>query len=228
MPVFFIVLFIALFVILAIYGARAAAKRQKELTAWAAANRLRFSEDHDADMDSRFPDFDCLGTGKDRYAYNIMDGEWEGRPFLGFDYHYETESKDSKGKTTTHHHNFSAVILRSAVPLKPLLIRPEGFFDKLAEFVGFDDIDFESAEFSRKFYVKSPDRKWAYDVIHQRAMEFLLARPRFTIQFDRAHVIAYNGSVFGATDFESAVRVSQGILDLFPEYLVQQQKQSGG
>ena len=38
----------------------------------------------------------------------------------------------------------------------------------------FDDIDFESDEFSRKFYVQSSDRKFAYDVLHPRMMEFLL------------------------------------------------------
>jgi len=119
-----------------------------------------------------------------------MEGTWSDRHLLAFDYHYETHSTDSKGHRRTNHHHFSAVILASALPLKPLFIRAEGFFDKLTEFVGFDDIDFESAEFSRKFYVKAKDRRWAYDVIHARTMEFLLSMPRFTIQFDRNNVIA--------------------------------------
>ena len=223
---YIIVLFIALFIVLAVLGALSASKRKKELTEWAARRGLRFIDTMEQRMDDRFPGFDCLRSGSNRYAYNIMDGDWSGRPFLCFDYHYETTSRDHDGKTTTHNHYFSAVILESTVPLRPLFIRPEGFFDKLSEFIGFDDIDFESAEFSRKFYVKAPDRKWAYDVIHQRTMEFLLSQPKFTIQMDGSHVIAQDGSTFGTAKFESAAAVIQGMLDRLPNYLVEEQKRT--
>ena len=56
-----------------------------------------------------------------------------------------------------------------------LLIRPEGFFDKVAGAFGFDDIDFESEEFSRAFFVKSSDKRFAYDVLHPRMLELLMA-----------------------------------------------------
>jgi hypothetical protein len=108
-----------------------------------------------------------------------------------------------------------------------LFVRPEGIWDKITEFIGFDDIDFESAEFSRKFYVKAEDKRWAYDVIHPRVMEFLLAAPRFPIQFGPDCVIAYRGSTFSTLDFESAAGVIGGILDRLPEYLVKQQKETG-
>lgn len=223
---YLIVLFLALFIVLAIVGALSASKRRRQLSEWAASRGLRYSDRTDRGIDDKFPGFACLHQGSNRYAYNIIDGDWSGRPFLAFDYHYQTTSSDHDGKTTTHNHHFSAVILESAVPLKPLSIRPEGFFDKLAEFVGFDDIDFESAEFSRKFYVKSPDRKWAFDVIHQRTMEFLLSQPRFTIEMGGSHVIAQDGSTFGPAKFESAVAVIQGILDRLPNYLLEEQKRA--
>jgi hypothetical protein len=156
-----------------------------------------------------------------------MEGEWASRPFRAFDYHYEIHSTNSEGGRRTEHHHFSAAIVESAVLLKPLLIRPEGFMDKVAEFFGFEDINFESAEFSRKFYVKAEDKRWAYDVIHPRVMEFLLAAPRFPIQFGPDCVIAYRGSTFSTLDFESAAGVIGGILDRLPEYLVKQQKETG-
>jgi len=168
-----------------------AAKRRKELSDWGTAHGMTFSPAKDASMESRFPAFTCLRTGNSRYAYNILTGKWSDRDFLSFDYHYLTQSHGSKGQTQTHHHYFSAVVLSSLVPLKPLLIRPEGVFDKLAGFFGFDDINFESAEFSRKFYVKSPDKKWAYDVIHQRTMEFMLEKPKFSLQFEGHSAIAW-------------------------------------
>ncbi|GAB4313987.1 MAG: hypothetical protein Kow0059_05470 [Candidatus Sumerlaeia bacterium] len=198
-------------------------RRRKELAAWAAANGLSFSAAHEYGVEGRHPGFRCLRRGSNRFAYNLLRGTWRSRPFEGFDYHYETYTTDSKGRRQTHHHHFSCVVLGSPVPLKPLFIRPEGFWDKLAEFVGADDIDFESAEFSRTFYVKSPDRRWAYDVIHPRAMEFLLAQPRFSIEFDAGAVIAWLDRRFSPGEFAAAADVIHGLLERLPGYLVRQQ-----
>lgn len=215
----FVVLAVAIFAL----SAWLSAKRRKELQQWATARGLSFDPGRDHGYDSRYSAFDCLRKGDNRFAYNIMEGRFQDRPFAGFDYHYETHSRDSKGRRQTHHHRFSAVILGSDVPLNPLFIRPEGFFDKVTEFFGLDDIDFESAEFSRKFFVKSSDKRWAYDVLHSRAMEFLLSQPMFTMQFDRDCVIAFRSSTFSPPDFEAAAMVVHGILERFPEYLVKQQ-----
>jgi len=216
-PILF-VLIAAVVVAGIIYAFYAAAQRRKALAAWAAGHGLRFDQSKNRDMDDRFPEFDCLRHGHSRYSYNHITGQWNGRGFLGFDYHYET------GSGKNHHtYVFSAVVLESQLPLRPLFIRPEGFFDKITEFFGYDDIDFESAEFSRTFYVKSPDKKWAYDVIHARTMEYLLAAPRFTIKFDRRHVIAYRSKTFKPEDFAAAAGLIEGILDRLPEYVVRQQ-----
>ena len=219
----FIIVFI-IFIALAVFGGIQAAKRRKKLIEWAKSRGLSYIRHKVRGFDMRYPGFRKLHEGSNRYAHNIMEGDWSGRPITAFDYHYETESTDSKGNSQTNHHHFSSVIIQNALPLKPLFIRPESFLDRIAEFVGFDDIDFESAEFSRRFYVKSEDRRWAYDVIHARTMQFLLDMPQFTIEFDRHHVIAYRSSTFRADDFENAANLVNGILERFPDYLVKQLK----
>jgi hypothetical protein len=208
-------------------SAHLAAKRRKKLTAWATSKGLRFSADKDRGVHERFSGFTCLRQGSNRYACNVMQGDWSGREIAAFDFHYETYSTDSKGRRQTRHHYFSAVVLESELPLKPLFIRSESIFDRVTEFFGLDDIDFESAEFSRKFYVKAGDRRWAYDVIHARTMQFLLDSPPFTIQLDGRHAIAHRSSTFGVDEFQGAADVIRGILDRFPEYLVEQLKGEG-
>ena len=218
--VFFFI--VALAVISAvIYGWYAADKRRKELFVWAQSRHLSFSPQKDHGFDTRYPKFNCLNHGSSRYAYNVISGTLANREFLGFDYHYTTGSGKNR-----HTHNFSAIVLQSPILLKPLFIRPENFFDKITEFAGFDDIDFESAEFSRKFYVKSSDKRWAYDVIHPRMMEFLLSKPLFTIQFDLNRIMAHRGTKFSVDDFELAVEVLDGIIERFPEYLAKQQREN--
>ena len=217
----FIVLFILAIVAIILVGMYAAAQRRKELAAWARRRGLGFDTSKLRDLDDAFPEFRCLHQGSSRFAYNVSAGTLDGLNVAAFDYHYTTGS--GKNRST---HRFSAVILDAPLPLKPLLIRREGLLDKFTGFLGFDDIDFESAEFSREFYVKSPDRKWAYDVIHVRMMEYLMGAPKFYIQFDTGHVIAWRSRRFTPTDFDEALDLIRGILDRLPDYLVQQQTQT--
>lgn len=215
-------------VLAAVYSWHASHKRRQALGAWASSRALSYSTGNDHSLDTTYGCFSCLVKGANRYGYNLMRGHWDGRPLLAFDYHYETYSRDNKGRRRTHHHHFSAVIVEYDLPLKPLLIRPENFLDKVTEFFGWDDIDFESAEFSRTFFVKSPDKKWAYDVIHQRTMEFLLAQPRFTFEFEGRYVIAYRSSRFAVSDFAAASETVSGLLQRLPEFLVKQLKERAG
>jgi hypothetical protein len=192
-------------------------RRRKELAAYARERGLNFRPDKDRGMDDRYKEFKCLRRGRSRYAHNIITGELQGLAVNAFDYHYTTGH--GKNRRT---HRFSALVVRSPVAIKPLLIRRENVFDKVTEFFGLDDIDFESAEFSRKFFVKSADKRWAFDVIHQRTMEYLLGAPEFSVQFDNENIIAWRSRRFHAKDFDEACGLIKGILDRMPGYLHRQ------
>ncbi len=219
-------LFIAVFIgiaILAVWGivhaSARARKRSELLRGWADHHGFHFvpeASGTDSTFDERFPSFECMRSGDRRYAFNIARGEKDERDLWAFDYHYRTKSSNSKGQTQYHHHYFSAVIVTSGMALKPLLIRSESWWDKMTSAFGFDDIDFESAEFSRQFFVKAPDRKWAYDVIHQETMEYLLRAPRFSIQFAGPHAIIWRGKRFDPPDFEHAMSLVDGVLRRIP------------
>jgi len=234
MPIFFVLIVIAAIgaaIGFAIWNSRMKDKRRKELAGWAQVNGLKFLPEKDHSVWMRYQPFKCLQRGEDRYAYNIMVGTSGTRVMSAFDYHYETHSTNSKGQRQTHHHYLSALVVDAGLPLKPLFIRPEGLLDKVTEFVGIDDIDFESAEFSQKFFVKSPDRRWAYDVLHQKTMELMLAYPRFHIDFQGSQVMAYyDNKTFTLGEFGSALKVVTGILDYLPESVVRELKgiDSGG
>ena len=174
-------------------------------------------------MSDRYPSFKCLRRGHSRWAYNIMRGDRDGRDVTAFDYHYVT----GHGKNRQVH-NFSALVLQSPLTLKPLYIRPENVFDKVSDFFGKDDIDFESAEFSRKFFVKAPEKRWAYHVIHQQMMEYLLEAPSFHIQFDSRDVMVWRNRRFREQDFDEAFTLIQGMLERLPEYVKKQLEGEAG
>lgn len=197
-----------------------AEKRRKELAKWAADHGWQFSRDSDHSFDNQFSGFSGLTRGSRRYAYNITSGKAGSRNMLAFDYHYETYSTDSKGRRRTNHHRFSAVIVDANLPLQSLKIREENFFDKMGQFLGFDDINFESAEFSNKFHVSGPNKKWAYDVLHPESMEYLLKAPKYTIELDHQHIFVYRSRTFDIKQFDAALELANGLLDRLPTSVV--------
>lgn len=219
---FFVLIFIG-FVIFAIFAAIHAHKKEKErqaaLAAWASGRGLYYHPDRVYGFDDENPTFRFLRQGSNRYAYNILTGEIKGREITAFDYHYETHSTDSKGRRQTHHHYFSAIIIRSPFPLKPLTVRREGFFDKMKSVFGFKDINFESSEFSRRFHVTCEDKRWAYDVIHNQTMQLLMDSPQFHLESDRRSLTLRRGKRFEIPDLEDAFLLGARFLDAIPDFV---------
>jgi hypothetical protein len=194
-----------------------ASARRKRLATWAAANGLRFESGADRQFAAAHPGFGCLSRGHSRCAYNVAEGSRNGRSITAFDYRYVTGHGKSRSVR-----RFSAVILGSTIALRPLRIRPESVLDRVAEAFGIDDIDFESVEFSRSFHVRAADRRWAYGVLHQRTIEFLLSMPRFSIQLTEKEMIVWRDRRFDPETFDDAIRVAEGVLDRLPGYVVRE------
>lgn len=219
MQVAIIVLMIGLVVVVAIAGAFAARKRREELVVLASRLRLNYRADKDYSMADRFEFLNALAQGDNRYAYNILSGSYQNHEVLAFDYHYETDSTDSKGRRQTHHHHFSFFILMLTQSFPELRISREGFLSKIAQAFGYDDIDLESAEFSKAFCVRSKDKKFAYDVCHAPMMEYLLANRDLNIEIEgRALALAF-GKCLSAADIEANFGRLLEIRSRLPEYL---------
>jgi len=177
-------------VAIAIVGWRMEKKRQEALAALAQQLSLRFDPGVDHGHDDEYAQFEIFRRGNSRVARNTLTGTIElfDQPcrLVAGDFRYKTTSGTGKNRRTTTH-RFSYLIVHPPWRTPPLLIRPEGFFDKVKGAFGFDDIDFESAEFSRRFCVKSPDKRFAYDVVDPRMIEFLLAGnpPAIDIEYGR-------------------------------------------
>ena len=156
------------------WGLYAGKKRRDEMTLLAEELGLSFHHERDYHLADRYSFLDKLRQGSNRYAYNILEGRYREHDITVFDYHYETHSTGSDGKSDTEHHHFSFFILTLPAYFEELTIAKESFFSKIAQAVGYDDIDFESHEFSKKFVVRSKDKKFAYDFCNARMIEYLL------------------------------------------------------
>jgi hypothetical protein len=229
LPILLFVVFAVIVGLLGVYSYRQQQQRLAELLSLAERLQWQFSSDYDYSFDNRYSQFSRFCQGSARYAYNTLTGRiqvgqetWPAR--MG-DFHYQTTSTSGK-QTQTHHHHFSYLLIDLPYPSVPdLRIRREGIFDALATAFGFDDIDFESAEFSKRFNVKSSNKKFAYDVIDPRMMEFLLAEDPPAIQIDRGCCCLSDGaSTWSAAEFEQRANWAVKFFDQWPRHLVAELK----
>jgi len=216
--VFLIIIGIALVVALAIFSHLREKKRREAFQALAQRLGMQYiRRDHSIAQHYRF--VDKLRQGSNRYAFNVLKGHYEGYPVQAFDYHYATHSTDSKGRRRTHDHYFSFFILEQQKRFPELRIYPEGVLSKLGQMIGFDDIDFESIEFSRAFCVRSRDRKFAYDICHTRMMEYLLQHRDLSVEIEGRCVALSLPRRLDVEGILGRLRQLVEIRNLFPDYL---------
>lgn len=227
LPILFFLLAAVGVAVLGYFSYLQAKRRREELANLAQQLGWRFSPDRDRSHDDQYAHFEIFRRGHSRYAYNTLTGEIvaEGRTFpakMG-DYRYRVTSGSGKNRSTRTY-NFSYLIIH--IPLQPfpdVLIRPEGIFDKVAGTFGFDDIDFESAEFSRRFYVTSSDKRFAYDLLHPQMMEFLLETQPPAIDLERGRCCLSDGSSrWDAPQFRQKLDWWQRFFQLWPRHVIRE------
>ena len=210
---------LAIIIAAAVFGAKAARKRREEMAALAGRLGLSYQVENDRSLADRFRFLNALAQGSNRYAFNILSGLYQGHEVIAFDFHYETYSTDAKGNRQMQHHYFSFFILLLPRSFPELRITREGWLSKIAQAFGFDDIDLESAEFSRAFCVRSKDKRFAYDVCHAQMMEYLLANRDLSLEIeDRALALAF-GQRLSAMEIEANLQRLLAIRSRLPEYL---------
>ena len=208
---FLILLIVVVGIGLAVAVAANRSRRTQSLAAWANSHDLTFHSARDSGFGVRYPHFACLNKGDNWYASNVMQGRIGNYQVCAFDYHCRSDRDEANGC------NFSAVIVTTSLPLKPLLIRYKNAFDRVAASVGVEGVQFELAAFNREFYVTSPDPRWAFDVLPQATMEFLINSPKFILEFQLCQIMAHGPRFFRPADFDSAIEVIEGILQSFAD-----------
>jgi hypothetical protein len=211
---FVVIIIIAIVIVVAIFAYLNNLKRQQEWQQFALNHGLNYSKNDTIDIPEYYSEYQLFREGHSRKAYNICQGMEKDIKILAFDYRYTTGS----GKNS-HTYYFTPLIIESNLVFKPLIIRPENLFDKIGAAIGFDDIDFESAAFSKKYYVKCPDKKFAYDIIHARMMEFLLECQSMNIETHGDNLLFHQGKTLSISEVELMLIAAHKFIELTPDYV---------
>jgi len=224
MSIFAVLMFVMVFFLvigLGIWGWIAEKKRREALTALAYSLGLSFSPEKDYQLAKELSFLDKTRAGSNRYCLNVMRGQFQSYDILAFDYHYETDHTDSDGNTSITHHYLSFMTLQLPRTFPELTVAPESFLSKIAQAVGYDDIDFESAKFSRKYVVRSKDRKFAYDFLHPRAIEFILQHPVHHLEIEHDRLAIAKSYRFKLENLTGRLEELVALRNLMPDYLLE-------
>lgn len=216
-----VVVVLVIIAISVIYGWIQAQKRLEGLNELALRLGLNFSASEDHELPDRYGFLKQLAQGDDRYAANVLAGNYQQNEILAFDYHYATYHTDKSG-THKEDHWFSFFILTLPMVFPDLTIRRENVFTRVAEVFGYQDIKFESAEFSRVFNVRSPDKKFAYDVCNAKMMEYLLANRDLSIEIENQVLALAFTTRLSVEQIEANLQRLVEIRSRLPEYLFTQ------
>ncbi len=214
-----VVIIVVVFVVLAVFGHLTAKKRREAMAGLAGRLGLHFDEGKNYALAERYAFLNRLDQGDNRYAFNVLSGVYRHEQVQVGEYHYETHSTDSKGHRQTHHHTISFFILGLRGSFPELTIAREGLFSKIAQALGYDDIDFESHEFSRMFCVRSKDRKFAFDVCNARMIEYLLGNADLSVEIERDTLALVVESTLAVEEIEKNLGRLVEIRSRMPDYL---------
>lgn len=164
------VAFVALIVVAAVLSRRAHQRRLQGMASYAAHREWRYAETGPG-LPDRFSG-DPFGRGHSRSASHVVEGRYEGRDFVAFDYRYVTGSGDDR---STYRWSVVAMHLGGlAHPVPALQVSPQGamgrFFSGL---FGTDHLIGDPA-FDDAFHVRTESPDLARDVLHPD-MRLLLA-----------------------------------------------------
>ena len=153
--------FVAVIVVVVVAGSRAKQRRLDGMASYAAQREWRFNPSGTG-LERRFPG-DPFGHGHSRSATNVVEGWYEGRAFLAFDYRYTTGSGEDSST-----YAFSVMTMHLGDLLHPVPQLQVAEYRGLGRFFAHlfgTDLVLGDPVFDQRFHVQTESPELARDVL---------------------------------------------------------------
>ncbi len=85
--------------------------------------------------------------------------------------------------------------------------------------MGYDDIDFESNEFSKNFCVRSKNKKFAYDFCNSQMIEYLMPHSNSNLEVEGQTLALIFNSTLEATNIQYRLDILLEIRKHIPDFV---------
>lgn len=141
---------------------------------------------------ARVGHFQLFSQGDPRLLTNMLHGETNNVEMAIFDYQYTVR----KGKNR-HTHCQSVIYFRSpSLNLPYFSLRPEGFFDRIANVVGYQDIDFDMhPQFSKMYVLRGREEAAIREFFVDDLLSGLESQPMINCDAGGEQIVFYRPSI---------------------------------
>jgi len=210
---------VAIAVLVTVLKVRADRARRAAYTAYASRHGLTYQERGADELFARLREDRPFGRGHSRSADDVLSGQWRGRSAVGFTYTYKVTTSNGKSSSTrVYHWQVAAIRLPCALP--ELEVRDEGIGGRIANALGFDDIEVESDAFNRRFRLTSTNARFGSAFVHPQVMQLMLARQQGIVRLDRDLLVQLVDSRPEPADLAASWDYLSDLADLVPAFVL--------
>jgi hypothetical protein len=163
-----------------------------------------------------------FGTGFDREDVDVVSGVFEGRQCAHFTRRFVERRRGTSASeqvVLTHEFRVSSVELGAEYPTIDIL--PEDVVERAAKLVGGMDVDFESAEFNRRWRVKGGDPRYVHDMITPRVMDRLVRDDTrgMALRIEGRHLLTWRAGRLAPENLAATFAVLTSVASVLPPHV---------
>ena len=190
-------------------------QRAEQLQAMAVRMGFAYSAQAESSLWGRVEDFNLFSQGRSRRIHNVLRRQIHDIDVTIFDYKYTTGS----GKHSHTHYRTVMLFETARLELPRFTLRPEGFFHRVANKLGSQDIDFEAHPvFSEDYLLQGPDEDRIRRLFDEEALLYYTRHPELCTEGDGSRLVFYQGGRRVEPEgMEGLLQQGLDILDVFME-----------
>ena len=215
-PIGFFVVFGALAIFIFLHNRKKERERTEQLRAVAAQLAWNFAAEAPFNMIAGLEHFTLFNQGHSKEIKNFMYGEANGVKAAVFDYVFVTGS----GKHRQTHYQSVTYIEPVNLRVPFFSLRPEGFFTKIAQAFGYQDIDFgQRPEFSKQYLLRGHDEPGIRQAFNDALLSFFESYQGTCVDGGGNQLFVFRaGYRFQPQEIQSQLALALNIFSLLPRY----------
>jgi hypothetical protein len=167
---------------------------------------------------TRFATFEPFDRGHSRKTSNLLVKQIGDHVLYAFDYEYKiTTSNGKSAQTTTYKHAIAAARLSLSLP--NISMQPETIMHRVGEKFGLRELEFESEEFNKMYFIRSQDDRAAYDILDPQMIEYFLDQPPTWWQMGGYHLLRIDSRQGDVPEVHRAIQEVQGFVERIPPFV---------
>jgi hypothetical protein len=191
-------------------------ERNRDRALISSARRSGLSFSHEDPFDCAGPPFALFREGDGRGTQNVMWKPNAEHPIRVFDYWWYDEYEDENGVAHRSYHRRTCATAEVGWLWPQLSLTKEGIISKAAAALGARDIEFESEEFNRTFFVTCEDRRFANAFLDAQMIDILAATKGFVeIEVKNRWILLHTKRLNGQ-EFPPLYKLTETIVSRIP------------